>query len=523
MLQSFLVFVALLANAGFLPASYAASAPPSPRTFTFRLIGQPETLDWNRAHTPIETYLIMNLMEGLLAFDAKLGVTPSLARSFQKSSDGKTYTFKLRKGVLWSDGVPLKAQDFAYSWRRLISPLTAASYAYLLFDVEGAKEFYEGKLKDFSKVGIKALDDETFQVKLTQPLRHWEYIPTFWVTFPLRQDLVEKYGESWPKPGRMVTVGPFTLAQHDIESRIVLRANPKYIGPRGNLEEAVGLIVKDDSTAVTLYESGKLDFLTDLGTMDLKRLAKHPELKSFPYLKTGYLGFSINQFPASDVHIRRAIAMALDKSVFGSVLHGGQTPAGAFLPPQMPGYQAGIGLKFDPEEAKRELKRSASIQDKAIQIQLVYPNWDKNAMLAQWIQSELAKHLGIQVTLQAFDHKMFRAQLDLHAFASFESSWSADYPDPDNFLSVFLSDSGNNRTNWKNAEYDSLVLKARSLPPGPARTKLLTQAQKILIEKEAAIIPLYYEPNLALVRSRVQGLELNPLNYLFLKKVNLGS
>ncbi len=231
----------------------AASESDLKHTFTFRINGEPATLDWNRAHTPIETYLMVNLMEGLVGLDENLKAVPALAQSWKVSKDGKTYTFKLRPDIQWSDGVPVKAKDFVFSWKRLLQPLTAASYAYLLFDVEGAEEFNRGKLQDFSKVGIKAIDDLTFEVKLKHPVAYWHYIPSFWVTFPLREDIVAKYGSRWDTPGRMVTVGPFTLESHDIESKIVPKANPKYYGPHGDVELAVGLIVKDDSSAVNLF------------------------------------------------------------------------------------------------------------------------------------------------------------------------------------------------------------------------------------------------------------------------------
>lgn len=467
----------------------------------------------------------MNLMEGLLTFDEDFKVAPALAQSWTRSPDGLTYTFKLRPDVKWSDGVALKAQDFVYSWKRLISPVTAASYAYLLFDIEGAEDFYKGKVKSFDSVGIKALDERTFQVKLIRPVAHWIYIPTFWVTFPLRQDVVEKHGESWAKPGRMVTLGPFTLAAHDIDSRIVLKSNHLYYdsaqGKRGNIDQLVGLIVKDDSTALTLYESGRFDLLTDIATLDLKRLGGHKDLKTFPYLKVGYLGFAINKYPVSNVKVRRAISMAIDKSKIGDVLHGGQKSAHSLVPPGVLGYSPEIGLPYNPTQAKAEWRMAGLDQKRKLVLELLCPNWDKQLTLAQFIQGELKKNLGIEVEIQSFDHKTFRAQMDLHAFPLFEAHWGADFPDPDNFLSIFLANSGNNRTNWKSKVYDDQVLQARGLRTDKDRLKVYLEAQKLLIEKDAIIIPLYYEPNMALVRSRVRGLQLNPLNYLYLKKVNV--
>jgi oligopeptide transport system substrate-binding protein len=511
----------------FIPASLlliasAASVLAAPRSFSFRIPGEPETLDWNRAHTPIENLLLVNLMEGLVAYDSKMKVTPALATSWTTSPDGKTYTFKLRPGVKWSDGVPLKAQDFVYSWKRLLSPLTAASYAYFLFDIQGAKEFNQGTLKDFSAVGVRALDDATLQVKLKHPVAHWIHMPTFWVTFPLREDIVEKFGSSgWASPGKMVTVGPYMLVSHDLDSKFVLKANPLYYGQRGNIEQVIGLIITDDSTALSLYETGKLDFLTDISTLDLKRLAGRPDLKSFPYLKTGYLGFVVNKFPVSNVNVRRAIGMAIDKTKLTEVLHGGQKPASSFVPPPLFASSTKVGLPFDPARAKKELQNSGLEISSSIKIELILPNWDKTLTVGEFIQGQLKQNLGLTVEINPFDNKTFRAQLDLHSFPLFEASWSADYPDPDNFLSMFLSDSGNNRTLWKNSEYDRLVLAARTQQNQKAREKNYLEAQKILLEKDVALIPLYYEPNSALVRPSVKGLEINPLNYLLLRKVSI--
>lgn len=496
---------------------------PPERIFTFRIPGDPETLDWNRAHTPIETHLLMNMMEGLVAFDGGLNVVPALAESWKVSDDGRTYTFKLRKGVKWSDGVPLKAKDFVYSWKRLLTPTTAASYAYFLFDVEGAEFYNKGSLKDFASVGVQAVDDHTLKVKLARPVAHWIQIPTFWVTFPLREDIVEKHGNSWDKPGKMVTLGPFVLDSYDIDSKIVLRMNPNYYGKRGNVERVVALIVKDESTALTLYETGKLDFLTDLSTVDLKRLSGRSDLRTFPYLKVGYIGFAVDKFPVSNPKIRRAIGMAIDKSKIPQILHGGQQPATSFVPPRVIGHSPNLGLKFDPTVARSELRVAGFDPSRPIKVEMILPNWDKALTLAQFIQAELKKNLNLNVTLQPFDHKTFRSQLDLMAYQLLEGTWAADYPDADNFLSIFLSNAGNNRTGWKNEKFDEKVLQARYSMDRKKREKAYFEAQKLLIEQEAVVVPLFYEPNMGLVRSRVKGLELNPLNYLYLRKVQLGS
>jgi oligopeptide transport system substrate-binding protein len=491
------------------------------KIFTFRIRAEPETLDWNKAHTVVEAYILMNLMEGLVTFEGSKTVAPALAEKWTLSADGKTYTFQLRSGVKWTDGVPLKAQDFVDSWRRLLSPLTASSYSYLLFDIDGAEDFNKGKITDFSQVGVKALNPQTLQVKLSHPVAHWIYIPGFWATFPIRKDIIDSYGTSWEIPGRIVTLGPFSLVAHDIDSKIVLKSNPTYYRDHGNVSQVVALIIKDDSQALQLYEAGKLDFLTDLATVDLQQLTGRKDLQTFQHLKTGFLEFMTGRFPTSNVKLRRAIAMAIDKVKLADTLFGEQIPANSFVPPPMMASSQGVGLPFDPVKAKQELRASGLDLGDSLKIDYGLPNWDKAKSIAQFIRNELKKHLGIEIVLQTMDNKTYRNQLDLHSFPMFDYTWTADYPDPDNFLSVFLSTSGNSLALWKNEKFDRGVQKARVTQNAKEREKIYIDLQKILLQDEAVIVPLYYEPNLALVRPRAKNFELNPLDYLYLRKVDI--
>lgn len=494
----------------------------SERTFTFRIRDEFETLDWNRAHTPVEAYVLMNLMEGLVTFENGLTPTPALAQSWSVSPDGKTYTFKLRPNVKWSDGVPLKAEDFVYSWRRLLAPFTGASYAYILFDIVGAEDFNQGKNADFSKVGISAPDDQTFVVRLKYALPYWIDIPAFWVTFPLRRDIVEQYGNAWETPGRMVTLGPYCLISHDLNSNVMLKANVFYYGARGNVDKIIALMIKDDRAAMTMYENGGLDFLTDIATVDLKRLSGRPDLRTFSHLKTGYLTFVTDRYPVSNIRMRRAIAMGINKTKLAQILYGGQTPARSFVPPPLLGYSPQIGLPFDLAKAKKELTLSGIYSPGLpVNMDFIYPNWDKDQMIAEFLKDDLKKNLDIDVQLKPMENKIFRNQLDLRSHPLFSTTWTADYPDPDNFLSVFQSNSGNSRTNWANEKFDKDVITARlSLNPAQ-RTQLYFNLQKQLIEEEVVIVPLYYEPNLALVKPRVKGFQLSPMDYLYLRNVNV--
>jgi oligopeptide transport system substrate-binding protein len=213
--------------------------------------------------------------------------------------------------------------------------------------------------------------------------------------------------------------------------------------------------------------------------------------------------------------------MAIDKSKLGQIMHGGQEAATSWVPPRMLGHSTRIGLPFDPKKAKAELAASGLDPTQSLTLEMILPNWDKNLILAQYVQNELKKNLGANIVLQPFDNKTFRAQQELKAYPTFLAVWTADYPDPDNFLSVYLGSSGNNRTGWENDKFDELVMTGRNTRDPKAREKIYLQAQRIFLEDDAVIVPLYYEPNMALVRPRVRGLELNPVNDLLLKKVNL--
>jgi len=493
----------------------------SAETFVYRLTGEPETLDWNKASGNVETNLITNLMEGLVGFDSKMRIIPKLARSWEISPDGKVYTFHLRPGVQWSDGIPLRAQDFVFSWQRLLSPLTGAPYAYLLQDIQGAEAYRHGKNPDFASVGVRALNDSTLQVQLERPVAHWLNIPTFWVTFPMRQDVVEKAGNSWARPGKIVTLGPYSWISHDIQSKLVFRANPRYWGQRGNVQEVVARIIRDDAEALRLYEAGKLDFLAGLTSVQSERLRKRRDFRSFPALKTGYLGFTVKQYPVSDVHFRRALAQAIDRSGIRKILATGHLPAYSFIPPGVPGFDPKIGLPFDPVAARKEIRLAGLDPASPLQLELLVLGWEQQLLVGQFVQNEWKRNLGLDVSLKVLDRKDFRAQMEMGNQSLFMGMWAADYPDPENFFSVFLKDSGNNRARWNQARYDQLVHLARSSKIPAFRKRAYREAHELLLRDQVVLVPLYHEASLGLVRSRVRGLRVSPLSVLEIREIQL--
>jgi len=309
------------------------------------------------------------------------------------------------------------------------------------------------------------------------------------------------------------------LDRYEIDSKLVFKTNPHYWNKKTNVDEWTAQIIKDENTAVSLYEAGKVDLVNDLPTLALKKYADSPDLKDFPYLKTVYIGFAVNRPEVANPDFRRAIAMAIDKTQFAKILYGRQKAASSFVAPPLFATQKNLGLPFDITKAKEALVKSGYKTE--TKIDCVFPNWEKNLTVAQYLQAELKKNLGLNLQIQTFDFKTYRAQLESQSHSMFMASWGADYPDPDNFLSSFMSDSGNNRMKWKSPEYDALIRKAASITSQKERERLYVAAQEIFLKRDAVAIPIYYESNLILLKSRVNGLKLNPLNALDLREVTV--
>lgn len=488
-------------------------------TFKFRLMAEPQSFDWHIASTSIETPILMNIMEGLTEVDENLKPKACLAEKYSISTDQKTYTFQIRKGVKWSDGVVLKAQDFVEGWKRLLSPATAAPYAYLLYDVVGAEEFNKGTEKDFSKVGIIAKDDQTLVVTLKKPVAYFLYLTGFWPLFPVRQDLIDSLKTQWARPGKLVTVGAYTVKEYRPQSKIILGVNPHYWRARKNVTEVVAQVVKDSATALNIFKSGGLQMMQDFSPDDLKQAKAMVEFRTYPYLKTHYIAFRVKNSIAQNADLRRAISYAIDRKPIPKILNGTQKVATSFIPPKVVGYDSKMGVQLDVDKAKSFLKKSGF--DIKTPIEIVARNSERPRILTQYIQSELKKNLGLNVQIQLFDHKVFRSQISTENYPMMMMVWSADYPDGDTFMGLFESKTGNNMTRVENAKVDSNIQAARLEWNTLKREKLYREAQQILQVQDADILPLYYEENEALVAKNVKGFQINPIGYFYIRNIEI--
>ena len=461
-------------------------------------------------------------MVGLTEFDKNLKPAPVIAKSWEFEDGGKKIVFHLRDDVQWSDGKKVRAQDFEYSWKRLLNPKTASQYAYILFDVANAQEYNEGKVKDASLVGVQAQDDQTLMVTLRHPASYFLALTTFEVTYPQRQDVIEKFDTRWTEPGNIVTNGPFRLHTWRHENQIELSVNPTFFRGKPTLEKVTMYMVNEKTTAVTMFEQGNLDFMDDhsIPPLDKPRLSKMPGYKLVPQLRGEYYAFAVDRKPFDNALVRKAFAMAIDREVLPKILQGGQTPATSWVPPGMLAHNPEIGLKFNPSEARRLLKEAGYPDGKGLPpIVLGYNTDEEKKLVAEAIQSMWQRHLGVVVGIENQEWKVFLKKLETDPFPVFRSGWGADYPDPDNFMKLFTSNSGNNHSRWKNSRYDQLLeLAARELDP-KKRSQLYDEAQKILTEVDAAIVPLYWKAEATILNPKFAGLEYNSMARMDLRNV----
>lgn len=515
------LLVVILALIGLFFVLKKSEPPSEEADFRFQITADPPSLDWSLATDHVSADILFNLMEGLVQYDEELNPIPALAERWEISPDGKQYTFHLRKGVLWSDGKPLTAHDFVSSWERLLNPKTASDYAYFLYDIVSAKEYNSSKLTDFKQVGVHAKDDQTLIVNLWHPASYFITIPAFWVTFPQRKDVIEKYGDKWATPEHIVILGPFRLQAWQHDYKVVLEANPLYYGKKPKIKTATAYVVNEDSTALSLYETNKLELLRRIPSVVISKYKDKPDYINAPYLRGYYYGFHTRKKPFDDIRVRKAFALAIDRTQFPTILGGGQIPLYSWVPKGMLGYAENIGLKYDPETARKLLAEAGYPNGKNFpKVVMAYDTRDDNKVIAENLESQWKGTLGVEVDIENSEWKVHLKMLETDPPHLWRLGWGADFPDPDNFLNLFTSYSGNNFTHWAHPGYDKLIETAAKEPNPQKRVVNYNEAQKILTEQEHPIIPLFMEAQNLLLKPYVKGFRPNAMAILILKHIH---
>jgi oligopeptide transport system substrate-binding protein len=470
--------------------------------------------------------VIVNLMSGLTEYESNLTVKPACAKSYEVLDGGKRYLFHLRPDVYWSDGKRVVAGDFAYAWKRLLNPETAAQYAFFLYDLVNAQAYNEGKIKDANLVGVKALNDDTLEVRLTKPAAYFIYLTAFCPTFPERRDVIERFGDRWSEPEHIVTNGPFVLKRWEHEYKIELAANPHYFAGCPKLRAIKMFMIPEVSTAFALYENNELDFIDNrsVSTDDLERVEHSPEYHNFPLLRSNYVAFNVTKKPFDDAKVRKAFAMAIDRSVFPVILRRHERPIDSWIPPGLLGYSATSGPGYHPDQA-RKLLAEAGYENGANfpHVSMLYPTREDTQIVVEAIQDQLKRNLNVHIDLVNEEWKVYLSNLHMDAPPIFRGNWGADYPDPQTFMNIFTQGNGNNYTRWLSPAYDSLIAEAQSEQNKEKRGTLYQTADHMLCSVAVPIVPTYLSSQNLMVKPWVHGISCNALDLQFFEKVTVGN
>jgi oligopeptide transport system substrate-binding protein len=460
---------------------------------------EPESIDPAVVTGQLEGRICYALFDGLLHFDRFGKPRPAIAERWDMSSDGKIYTFHLRSNAKWSNGDPVTATDFLRSWKRVLLPETASEYAYLLYQVKNAKQFNEGTLKDFDKVGIKTLDERTFQVELDAPVPYFLDLCAFATLLPVHIPTVEKYGDDWIKPGKLVNDGPFLLKEWRLNYRIRLEKNPQYWeAEHVSLNTVDALPIENSITAYNFYASHVADLILDKGLTPsslIPELKVRPDFHSAPFLGTYFIRFNVTRKTLNDVRVRQAFAMVIDRNrIVEKITQAGEPPAYSFTPPGTSGgYLPPKMFERNVQEARELMAEAGYPGGKGFpSVTYLYDNKKLNEDIAVEIQNMLADGLGVHVDLQKQEWKVYLNSLSQLDYDFARSSWVGDYNDPNTFIDCFVTGSGNNRTGWTNKGYDDLIAAAAKEPDKTNRLQILQHAEEILLNQATPICPLYF-------------------------------
>lgn len=492
---------------------------------------EPQELDPHIVTGIPEHNIIAALLEGLVAKNPKtLEPEPAVAESWKISEDGKTYTFYLRDDARWSNGDPVTAEDFVWSWRRALLPALGNQYAYMLFSVVNAEAFASGEIDDFSQVGVQAIDAHTLVVNLVNPTPYFLQLLDHYSTYPVHRATIEKFGRAdergtrWTRAGNFVGNGPFVLDTWQLNKVIRVRKNPFYWhSDKVRLNGIDFRPIENVSTEERMFRAGQLHITQTVPIDKVPWYREHrPEvLQVAAYLGTYYYRFNVKSPQFKDPRVRRAMNLAIDReAIVRRITKGGEIPAYTFTPPDTMGYTAPSDLRFDPEEARRLLTEAGYPDGLGFPVtELLYNTSEGHQKIAVALQQMWKKNLNIEIGLNNQDWKVFLSSVNLGQYSLSRAGWIGDYVDPNTFLDMWVSGGGNNQTGWSNSRYDEIVLKlAPAASTQGKRYRLLQEAESILLD-ELPVIPLYIYTSKSLIQPSVHGVYGNLLDYIAYKYV----
>ncbi len=492
----------------------AGAGSAKPLTVRFNLNAQPSTLDPNMLLDSYSAIVVEQLFLGLTNLNGETGdVEPELATSWDVSEDGLTYTFHMRDDVKWSDGKPVTAKDIEYSVRRALKPETASPYAYALYIIKNAQAINQTAVPtdtyDIETLGVKALDDTTVQFTLEAPAAYFPSIAGLWTVRALPSWTIEQYGDAWTDPKNIVTNGPYKLSEWNLDNNIVLVKNPDYVDAAGvTIDRFDMTFITDQNTAVSLYEQGGLDVVSEgepLPIEILGRLRADPklskELHEGPRAMTAYVGFTMAKPPFDNVLVRKAFSAAIDRETLKKLVTDSGTIATQFAPKGVFGApDPEVGIGYDLKQAQAWLAEAGYPNGEGFpDISLGYGAMSITKAQGEALQAMWKDGLGVDVRLEPQDFPVFLTTTAPNAPLEdmpniWLLGWIADYPDENDFVYLVLHcKDSENRPRAACTQADDLAAQASKETDPEQRKELYKQVEQMMIGDEVRIAPFTHD------------------------------
>ena len=542
------------------PAPEGTPAPSAggPFEITLNIASEPQSIDPALNSAVDGAIMLGHMFEGLMKWKDSEVETPGSdgtctnaeltegqAESYEKvvNDDGTvTYTFKIRSDARWSDGKPVTAGDFVYSWQRLVTPETAADYNYMIDSVVNANEIMAGDM-DPTELAVSAPDDSTFVVTLTSDLPYFLEVCAFPATFPVRQDVTTKEdgtpNDQWTfDVATYLSNGPYKLTAWNHNSEIVMEPNEQYYDVANLGPDKITFKLMDDQNAMLSgFNSGELDFIEDVPQAELPSLIASGDLKIVDYIGTYYVCYQTQKAPFDDPRVRQAFTLAVNRTfIVDKVTQAGQVPANGFVPAGVYDAAGSTGDDFrtvggayysiegDADysyeancEKARELLAEAGYPngENFPVVEYLYNTSDAHKAVAEALQNMWETELGVKVTLNNQEWAVFLQTRKDGNYSIARNGWLADYNDPMSFLDMWLTGGGNNDAQYANADYDAKIQEAKNTTDPAARMKLMHEAENIIMGQDWALNPLYFYTQKYMLSDRVGGMFYTPLGYFF--------
>ncbi|EKO3592513.1 oligopeptide ABC transporter substrate-binding protein OppA [Vibrio metschnikovii] len=476
------------------------------------------SLDPHKTEGVPESHVIRDLLEGLVNQDADGNTIPGVAERWE-TSDNQTYTFYLRKDAKWSNGDPVTAQDFVYSWQRAVDPATASPYSWYMeyTKMKNAKEIIAGE-KASTTLGVKALDDHTLVVELDTPLPYFVMMTGHTTMKPVHKGTIEKHGDEWTRAGNYVSNGAYMLDRWVVNERLELKRNPNYWDDSKTVINKVTFLPIENQVAeMNRFLSGEIHITNEVPIEHFRRLQRdHADSVSVVgSLCTYYYGFNNQKPPLDDVRVRKALSFAIDRDVIANAIMGqGEKPAYFLTPeitagfqPEMPAYGK-MTQQQRLAEAKKLLEEAGYNRSNPLRFNLLYNTSENHRKVATAIQSMWRSGLGVNVTLENQEWKTY---LDSRREGNFDvtrAGWCGDYNEASSFLTLMKSSNSTNDPRYHNEEYDALMAKAMATTSEKERQAIYAQAEKLLA-RDMPIAPIYQYVKSRLLSPQVGGFPSN--------------